>query len=148
MRYFAYGSNMSEERMQERLGREYQVLGKARLKGYKLAFNKQNDKIPMNGYANLMEAPESVVEGVLYEVGEAGMHKLDRKEGVPAHYRRAVVQVETDEGVQEAVTYMACPEKVREGLLPTEEYLRHLLKGKKYLSEAYYNELKHQPTLG
>ena len=148
MLYFAYGSNMSKERMEERVGGQYKVLGKARMRGYKLVLNKQNSKNPINGFANVTEAPGSIVEGVLYEVGEAGMCKLDRNEGVPTHYMRAVVQVEIDKGVQEATTYIACPEKVREGLLPTEEYLGHLLKGKEYLSEAYYSMLKHQPTLG
>lgn len=148
MRYFAYGSNMSENRMEERVGGQYRILGKARLMRYKLVFNKQSSKNPLNGFANVMEAPESIVEGVLYEVSEAGMLKLDGNEGVPVHYRRALVQVETDEGVQEATTYIACQEEVREGLLPTEEYLDHLLKGRKYLSEAYYNTLKDQPIFG
>jgi hypothetical protein len=38
--------------------------------------------------------------------------------------------------------YIANSEYIKEGLRPEKEYLNHLLEGKEYLSESYYENLK------
>ena len=54
--YFAYGSNMNRQRMDERVGSESyteRLLASAASRGYRLAFDKQAAQGPGVGYANL-----------------------------------------------------------------------------------------------
>ena len=75
------------------------------------------------------------VEGILSEVTEEEMGKLDRCEGIPAHYLRAIVVVKMKNGTEvDSVTYVANPSMVMDGLKPTKEYLSHLLAGRSFLS--------------
>ncbi|MCX8189580.1 MAG: gamma-glutamylcyclotransferase, partial [Nitrososphaeria archaeon] len=53
-----------------------------------------------------------------------------------------------DSGEQlEAVTYVANPRKIKDGLKPSREYLNHLLKGCDLLSKEYCEKLRLQETL-
>jgi hypothetical protein len=135
MKYFAYGSNMSQKRMSQRKV-DYQVLGKAILAGYKLSFNKQAKNKPGIGYANIVKQSDSFVEGILYEVND--LSQLDKFEGHPVHYLRTEVIVNLNNEEHLCTTYIAQPEYIVEGLHPEEEYLQHLLEGKEYLSNDYY----------
>jgi len=47
----------------------------------------------------------------------------------------------------EAYTYIACSESVKNGLNPSKLYLEHLLKGKKYLSKPYFDNLRKVKTI-
>ena len=113
-----------------------------------MEFNKVSSQNPREGYANIVEDAESVVEGILYEIKESDLRKLDKFEGYPFHYRRTRVYVKLDDGERvEAITYIAQPEKVESGLRPSKEYLSHLLKGCNLLSEEYCEKLRRTPTL-
>lgn len=146
IKYFAYGSNMDPERMRGRKV-EYYSRKRAFLRGWKLEFNKVASGNPRVGYANIVKDENSIVEGCLYELEENGLNKLDSYEGFPSHYCRANVEVETCEGKVEAITYIANPSKVKEGLKPTKNYLEHLLKGNDCLSIDYIEKLKAIETL-
>ena len=147
MKYFAYGSNMDPERMRKR-GIRFSRREHAVLEGYRLEFNKVSSQNPREGYANIVEDAESVVEGILYEIKESDLRKLDKFEGYPSHYRRTRVYVKLDNGERvEAITYIAQPEKVKSGLRPSNKYLSHLLRGCDLLSEEYCEKLKRIPTL-
>jgi len=147
MRYFAYGSNMDPDRMRERgvnfLKREHAIL-----EGWRLEFNKVSSRNPDEGYANIVKDENSVVEGILYEINDSDLKILDRYEGYPNHYERikVVVRMANGENV-EAVTYIAKPDKVKDGLKPSREYLNHLLKGCDLLSEEYCRKLRRWETL-
>ena len=143
MLYFAYGSNMNQERLKER-GVEFENPRSAILRDYILKFNKINSKVENAGYANIEASAGSIVEGILYEVTEDGLKSLDKYEGVGSgDYCRKEVEVFTkDNKPHLAITYIACPEKIRDNLKPTKEYLNHLLKGKNFLSFEYYEKLK------
>ena len=147
MKYFAYGSNMNPNRMKEReinfSKREHAILERWRLK-----FDKVASRNPNEGYANIEEDDESVVEGILYTIQDVDIEKLDRYEGYPNHYRKLKVWVKLDNGEEEeAITYVATPDKVREGLKPSKDYLNHLLKGCDLLSEEYCEKLRKWETL-
>lgn len=117
----------------------------AKLHGYELAFNKQAKRNPKEGYANVMPKTGSVVEGTLYELDD--LTQLDKSEGVPMHYSKRIMEVETVKGdIVKAFVYVANPEKVVEGLLPTKEYVGKLLENK-LLSEEYADIIKEQPLL-
>ncbi len=147
MLYFAYGSNMDLSRINGRLGRipPYQP---GKLPGYALRFNKIASEHSKEGYANIVECATEAVWGLLYDVSEEELAALDRYEGVSGgHYERKEVKVETDSGPAAAITYIACPAKVREGLKPTRKYLNYLLAAQHLLPKQYVEKLRATETL-
>ena len=147
MKYFAYGSNMDPERMKER-GIDFSKRVHAILKGWRLKFNKVASRNPDEGYANIEMDDGGVVEGILYTIKNSDIEKLDRYEGYPIHYKKLKVKVRLYSGEdEEAITYVANPDKVREGLKPSKDYLNHLLKGCDLLSEEYCEKLRKWETL-
>ena len=147
MKYFAYGSNMNPERMEKRV-LNFTKGSSAKLKGYRLKFNKRADRNPLEGYANIVTSVGSIVEGILYEISKDDFCKIDKNEGVPIHYERKKITVQVINNKEiEAETYIANPSKIKDSLKPTKEYLEHLLKAKDMLSNEYYNWLKSTETL-
>lgn len=147
MKYFAYGSNMDPDRMRRR-GIRFYKREHAILEGWRLKFNKIASRNPREGYANIEKDPRSIVEGILYEIQDSDIEKLDKYEGYPNHYYRIKVRVKLDSGEEvEAITYIARSNKVREGLKPSKEYLSHLLKGCDLLSKEYCEMLRNWETL-
>jgi len=142
IRYFAYGSNMDPARMRDRIGRIPEAQG-AELPGYVLRFNKRAQKHPTIGFANVAPDPEGVVYGILYDIAEDDLSAIDHYEGATrGHYARESVEVFLADGSEiEAVAYIACPEWIEDGLLPTGDYLNHLLAGAEYLPPAYVDWL-------
>ena len=142
MKYFAYGSNMDFERMRER-GIRFSQRTHGILKGYRLEFNKIASRNPQEGYANVVKFENGIVEGVIYEIPDSDLSKLDKCEGHPEHYDRVKVKVRIDDRQElEAVTYVAQPDKVRDGLKPSRDCLNHLLAAKDLLSESYRRKLE------
>jgi len=147
MRYFAYGSNMNAERMRER-GVRFCRRERAILEGYRLVFNKIASRDRKEGYANIVKDKDSHVEGVLYEIVDEDIQKLDRYEGYPCHYDRQKLKVKLAGGeTVEAVVYIANEKMTAEGLKPTKEYLNHLLKGRDILSKEYCEKLRNTETI-
>ncbi len=140
--YFAYGSNMNPARMQARGLTVLEALP-GHLPGYSLCFNKRAaDRAPGRAYANIRHQHGSVVEGVLYRLQDAGeIAKLDHFEGTPIYYSRERLTIVAAHGLQPAWVYIANPAFRAEGLLPSADYLAHLLAGRELLSEAYWSAL-------
>ncbi|MEM2180329.1 MAG: gamma-glutamylcyclotransferase family protein [Nitrososphaeria archaeon] len=135
LNYFAYGSNMDPERMLER-GISFSKRFHALLEGWKLEFNKISYRNPNEGFANIVPCKGNFVEGILYEIISSYLSKLDKYEGDPEHYNRIKVHVRLNNGIQlDAITYVANPKKIKDGLRPSREYLSHLLKGCDLLSK-------------
>jgi gamma-glutamylcyclotransferase len=144
--YFAYGSNMNMERLRERLGREgHQLLGRRRatLHDYRLVFNKRSSFEAGVGYANIEPSGASLVEGTLNDMSEAALALLDRIELVPVHYRRILVQVHDWEKSSpvRAWTYLAQPDMLCPEVLPTRDYIGHLLEARDVLPDQYLGSL-------
>ena len=95
-----------------------------------------------------MQRSGDVVKGVLFELSNPqSIAQMDSYEGVPTRYRRVIVDVESKGELTRAWTYIAQPAFVREGLLPTRDYLARLLAGRPFLSESYWMELSRQPCV-
>ena len=93
--------------------------------------------------ANIMECPERVVEGMLYDIEDAGLAKLDYYEGYPREYRRLTVAVETKMGnFAGVIAYKATEKRERTGLVPPRTYVQHLLAARDVLSPAYTLEIE------
>ena len=133
---------MNPERMKQR-GINFAKREWAVLKGWRLVFNKIAYRNPKEGYANIVKDEKGTVEGVLYDVLEEDIKKLDRYECYPIHYNKITVKVNLKNGKEiDAITYIAQPDKIKDGLKPDREYLNHLLKGNDLLSEKYCERLK------
>ena len=145
--YFAYGSNMDNERMIKR-GVVYSERFSGKLDGHKLFFNKIADENQGTGYANIIPDNHSVVEGVVYKTDEKSISKLDSYEGVKtSHYYKTEMLINTTKGTLECVVYIAYQQKTKTGLKPTKDYLQYLLKGKEFLSKNYYEWLSKIETV-
>ena len=89
--YFAYGSNMDEEHMKTRCSRA-RYLGRGVLTNYKIAFTRYSSKWD-SSVADVVASQGEVVWGVLYELSEEDLLKLDRFEGHPRMYVRKTLTI-------------------------------------------------------
>ena len=122
--YFAYGSNMDFEQLNER-EIKFDLIGKGILTNYKLCFNKQANGSLIKGYANITYDLNSEVEGLLFEI--ENIEDLDWHEGFPTHYKKEMVEIIFDGKPIQALVYIANENKIKSGLKPTKDYLSHLL---------------------
>jgi gamma-glutamylcyclotransferase (GGCT)/AIG2-like uncharacterized protein YtfP len=126
--YFAYGSNMSPERLRaaDRTP-SAELIGAARLSGYRLVF----DKIGKDGSAKAdcerTGAPRDVVHGALFRIAHSERPALDRAEGLGRGYDACDIDVETDAGRVSALTYLATHKDAT--LAPFSWYMQHVLSG-------------------
>lgn len=145
--YFAYGSNMNPARVRTR-GLRVRAMLAGRVAGFDLAFDKQSRDHAGSGHANLVHARGRHAEGVLYElVSEEEILRMDPFEHAPVNYSREAVAVATASGVIHAWTYFANPAARRPGARPEAAYLAHLLRGRPWLSPAWYARLAAWPTV-
>jgi hypothetical protein len=135
--YFAYGSNLDQQRMKDRKIKIYTIVS-AWLLNYELKFNKISKK--QGAVANIMLKAGSIVEGVLYQIED--IKTIDIYEGYPKHYNRIQMSFNIDNKDVLAWIYIAQPHYIKEGLKPKQEYLNHILKGKSYMTPEYYENLK------
>lgn len=139
--YFAYGSNMNPDRVRKR-EMPFEEYHPGVLDGYRLVFNKRNERHPGAASANVVEAPNDWVEGVLYRLpAPEGIHAMDPFEGYPVRYDRQRLPVWHGDIICHAWVYLANEEFVADGLKPARWYLEHLLKGQPHLTEDYYRRL-------
>lgn len=126
--YFAYGSNISRQRLENRVGK-VTVLGKAKLYGYKLIFNAGEGKANVIKTGNSKGKNADYVEGVIYELTRIQLKILDFYEGSPVYYNRVVDRI----GIHNVHLYIAlnqlfCSPENR--CLPSDkEYIDHIRKG-------------------
>ncbi len=145
--YFAFGSNMDKEQMKKRKA-NFTEMQKGVIKDWKLVFNKINHNKEGAGYANIIPNTGSIVEGIIYKVDKDTITILDSYEGVPNHYKQNTMSVEnTQNKLINCIVYIANSSKIKNNLKPEKWYLEHLLKGKDFLSESYFSDLKNVETL-
>ncbi len=126
MNYFAYGSNMSLRRLQQRVPQVRQ-LATAALPGYQLRFHKIGQDGSAKCDAYFTGASVDLLHGVLYDIDPADKRSLDRIEGLGAGYDQREVWVDTERACLSAVTYVAT--QIDPGLKPFGWYKRHVLVG-------------------
>lgn len=130
---FAYASNMNlgflKSWLTQHGGRPDGIRGAApaTLADHKVVFNYPS---PTGTTANLAAAKGETVHGVLLEVDDAALQKLEQKEGVPRAYQRVRVAVTDERGKvhDDAYALTAPPERCKEGA-PKKKYLEIILKG-------------------
>jgi len=118
------------------------VVGRARILNRRLVCNKRSKD--GSGKANLVHSPGDVVWGVLYEMDESGLPKLDKAEG---GYRRVEVEVLDEQGCPiVAQTYVS--KKLTDDTRAYEGYKKLILNGARehQLSKKYIEDLESVPT--
>lgn len=144
--YFAYGSNMDVERVQQR-GMAFVRRCAGRLVGHRLVFNKRAKGAQGVAHANIEPWPTGTVEGVLYVLAAPeNILQMDPYEGYPIRYNRSIMSIETKTRVAAAWVYEANPQFIETGCKPTQSYLNHLLAGAEYLSGPYFAGLAATPV--
>jgi gamma-glutamylcyclotransferase (GGCT)/AIG2-like uncharacterized protein YtfP len=145
--YFAYGSNMSEERIHARCP-DVSFFSIAELPNHRLEVPRVSKGLNC-GVAGVTPDLNDSVFGVLYKVTEDDLITLDRFEGVKvgAYFRKQIDVLLPDGNQVEATIYQSNP--MPETKLPSEEYLGHLIQGAQEhnLPQEYIDRLKSFPTL-
>ncbi len=144
--YFGYGSNMSSAMMQEWCP-NHKLIGKARLSGWKLAFTRLSQRWGA-GVADIVESSNDSVWGGLYEISEADLAALDRKEGNGRNYQRIECDVIADGQSYHAFTYVVI-DKAPDGIPTSIAYRDTILKGANELSlpDDYIRKIANLPLV-
>jgi len=141
--YFAYGSNMSTDRLRARVPSAKPV-DRGQLEGYQLLCNKQS--VDGSGKANVGPCSSSVVWGVLFEIDPSGLPSLDRAEG---GYERVLLPIRLTTGKKiSAYVYVARQDRVMDDPVPYDWYKRLIVEGAQEhnLPAEYIETLKALPS--
>lgn len=154
MYYFAYGSNMDEKDLQEwcetrkpeRSFPKWKFHGTACLENYLLAFNYYSTG-RKGGAANLMEAKNNKVYGLLFEMNnDYDLDTIRCKEGYPTYYKEIRVTVRCkDISINNVITYKVANNKeIPDHQRPTKYYMDLILNNasKNGFPEDYIKYLK------
>ena len=136
--YFAYGSNMSKERMKDRGVKSTKRVSWI-LPWYKLIF--QEFSTVSCVYSNITPSTKNSVEWIVYEVNDT-IKNLDLYEHVGVNYFKEKRIIKTDKWDVECIVYIWNPEFIWKNKSPKKKFLNNLLEWKKYLSKEYYSKLK------
>lgn len=131
MLYFAYGSNMDEQRVKAaNRCPNARFIFSAVLPGHRLVFTRSGDADTCA--ADAIPDPISVVWGVVYDIMDSDRRQLDTREGVGIRaYRPREVLVHPHGDMEQRVmvlTYSATDSADLQRP-PSREYLDHLLRG-------------------
>ena len=148
--YFAYGSNMFEERLKKRTPSS-KFVGTGVLNNYCLTFHKRGDD--GSGKCTIEYSQLDEVYGVLFKINKDEECKLDKCEGFPkGHYAKLFVQIEMCDSKcgkkKLAQTYMAAPNYICRTVKPNKDYKQHVLDGaiEHNLPQRYIERLKSVKT--
>ena len=119
MKYFAYGMNTNQSQMASRCPWA-QSLGQAVLYGHEFRFAR---------HADIIENPDYITHGVLWEITPECELALDALEGFPSYYLKKQVRVFHNGVVEEAMTYYMTGDTPDE--YPSDGYLEMLFDGYK-----------------
>jgi hypothetical protein len=137
--YFAYGSNMDPDQMAFRSLEVLEAWG-AVLYDHKLVFDFPARSRWLGGAADVVEAPGSRVEGVLYSLGSDVGTMDDWERG----YRRVAVDVTIASSGRTLTAWTYVVIEKGPSMTPSEVYVAQMLRGGRMFgsSEAYMDELE------
>jgi cation transport regulator ChaC len=145
--YFAYGSNMDRDALQERGVTIYRA-EPGILYYWKLVFNVIDDEILGACFANIEPDRDAHVEGIIYTLDQASIAALDRYEDYPRDYAKIILSIQPEQHHPiRCLVYIGQPDRCQQTLKPTPQYLQSLLKGQPFLTHAYYAQLQTVATL-
>jgi cation transport regulator ChaC len=127
--YFAYGSNMCEQRLRAAdRAPSARALAVARLPRYRLIFNKKSKDRSYKANIVRTGRRSDDVWGVVFEIADSDRAALDRAEGLGQGYEACtVVLQQRNRRRLEARAYLAAPARVAGA--PYDWYLRFIIEG-------------------
>jgi hypothetical protein len=133
MKYFAYGSNMLNKRLIERVPSAL-VRAIGYIEGYTVRYNKKSKD--GSGKCNLVKTEDKNdrVYGVIYDFLDADKPALDKCEGLGRGYNAIMVKVIADSEELRAYTYVADDNAVDDSLKPYSWYRDLVVEGARRLS--------------
>ena len=123
---FAYGSNMSTARLQDRVP-SARAAGIGQLKRFSLRWHKRGRDGSGKCHARATTLHSDVVWGVLFEISRSDKPRLDKAEGLGRGYEEKEVDVTTDLGEVRALMYSATD--LERSLLPFHWYKDFVVSG-------------------
>jgi cation transport regulator ChaC len=131
MLYFAYASNMDEQRVKaQNRCPNARFIFNAALRGYRLVFTRRTDTGA--GTADVIPDPSGSVWGVVYDITESDRQQLDAREGVLGRAYRpkeVLVHPHGDKEQQVMVLTYTISDPAAPPQPPSREYLDCLLRG-------------------
>ena len=125
VKYFGYGSNMDLSQMKRRCP-EYRLISKGSLPGHRLTFNRFSSGWG-GGVADVIQDQDSKVWGLVFEISDSDLERLDRYEGYHKNqtsmYERWKAVIDTPNGQISDVWVYTVVEK-QKFVQPTVEYLQ------------------------
>ena len=124
-KYFAYGSNLDLFQMKRRCP-EYRLISKGSLSGHSLTFNRFSNGWG-GGVADVIQDQDSKVWGLVFEISDSDLERLDRYEGYhkdqTSMYERWKAVIDTPNGqISDVWVYTVVEKQKFEP--PTLEYLQ------------------------
>ena len=124
-KYFAYGSNLDLSQMKRRCP-ESRLISKGSLSGHSLTFNRFSNGWG-GGVADVIQDQDSKVWGLVFEISDSDLERLDRYEGYhkdqTSMYERWKAVIDTPNGQISDVWVDTVVEK-QKFVQPTLEYLQ------------------------
>ena len=152
IKWFAYDEHMNPDVMKDS-GLTYEAAFSVTLSAYRLTFN----KIPVDnggrenlGLPNIAPTPDNLgmMEGILYEMTEDNLPKLDEIYHHPDEYLRKKMRfTKHDFTFVDGIVYIAQTHRTQKGLMPTKEMLKMYKGCRKILTKLYLSKLLIRPAL-
>ena len=120
--YAAYGSNLNLQQMGYRCP-DAKLKNTGWIEGYELQFKGR----PSSAYATIAPKEGSSIPVALWEISPRDERSLDRYEGVPAHYFKQDIPVQTGGGTVDAMVYVM--DLKMDFALPSKGYYQTVLEG-------------------
>jgi len=150
--WFAYDEMMNPEVI-KKAGLEYEAAFSVTLSAHKLVFN----KIPVDnggkenlGLANIVPTMDNLgmMEGVLYEMLEENVPKLDALYHHPEEYQRRKLRfTKHDFTFVNGIVYIAQKDRTKSGLMPSKDMLKAYKGCRKILTKLYLSKLLIRPAI-
>jgi len=150
--FFAYGEMMNEEYFKSQ-GLEYVDKLSVTLSAWRLVFNKipvDNGGIEGLGHSNVEPTPNNaeMMIGVMYEMEEKFLPRLDEIHGYPHEYTRKTMQFNRHDFTQtKGIVYVAKLERTQRGLKPSKAMLKIMRAAKRDMTMLYFSRLMNTPTI-
>ena len=150
--WFAYDEMMNPEIIKQ-AGLEYETAFSVSLSAYRLVFN----KIPLDnggkenlGLPNIVPTMDNLgmMEGVLYEMLEENLPKLDALYHHPDEYQRKKMRfTKHDFTFVNGIVYIAQKNRTKSGLMPSKDMLKAYKGCRKILTKLYLSKLLIRPAI-
>ena len=144
--YFGYGANMSKEYLQKRRRVFPTETLPGTLNGYRLIMNMEGPNFIEPSFANIIEAPNEYLEGILSRITEKELNRIINSEGV--NYELIDINVKAEKKSYHAKTLIYKTNKLA-STPPSRRYMKILIKAaiNNNLSVSYIEKLKKHPSV-